>query len=99
MGSPSKQIQPQGARKGNAAGKVLLTFAAVDRRDRAVAQPRSRLMVLAPKTASEPNRQCRMHGGPPAGIPKGDQNAFEHGLYSTKTIAPSGVRLQRSFAR
>ena len=32
-----------------------------------------------------PNGRCRMHGGPSPGAPKGNQNAFKHGRYSTQT--------------
>jgi len=28
------------------------------------------------------NGRCRMHGGNSPGAPKGNQNAFKHGLYS-----------------
>ncbi|WP_409049830.1 HGGxSTG domain-containing protein [Sandarakinorhabdus sp.] len=28
-----------------------------------------------------PNGRCRMHGGKSPGAPRGNQNAFKHGLY------------------
>jgi hypothetical protein len=34
-----------------------------------------------------PNGRCRMHGGPSPGAPKGNKNAFKHGLYTAEAIA------------
>jgi hypothetical protein len=34
-----------------------------------------------------PNGRCRMHGGPSPGAPKGNKNAYKHGLYSAEAIA------------
>jgi hypothetical protein len=34
-----------------------------------------------------PNGRCRMHGGPSPGAPKGNKNAFKHGLYGAEAIA------------
>ena len=34
-----------------------------------------------------PNGRCRMHGGKSPGAPKGNKNAYKHGLYSAKAIA------------
>src|SRR5262249_55094576 len=31
--------------------------------------------------------RCRMHGGLSTGAPRGNRNAFKHGLYSAKAIA------------
>ena len=31
------------------------------------------------------NGRCRMHGGKATGAPKGNCNAFKHGLYSAET--------------
>src|SRR5258707_14990636 len=33
------------------------------------------------------NGRCRMHGGPSPGAPKGNKNAFKHGLYMAGAIA------------
>ncbi len=30
--------------------------------------------------------RCRMHGGNSPGAPKGNKNAFKHGLYSTDNV-------------
>jgi hypothetical protein len=32
------------------------------------------------------NGRCRMHGGPSPGAPKGNRNAWKHGLYSAAAI-------------
>ncbi len=32
------------------------------------------------------NGRCRMHGGKATGAPKGNKNAFKHGLYSKEAI-------------
>ena len=34
-----------------------------------------------------PNGRCRMHGGKSPGAPKGNRNAWKHGLYSAEAIA------------
>jgi hypothetical protein len=34
-----------------------------------------------------PNGRCRMHGGPSPGAPKGNKNAYKHGLYTADAIA------------
>jgi hypothetical protein len=34
-----------------------------------------------------PNGRCRMHGGPSTGAPRGNRNAYKHGLYSAEAIA------------
>jgi hypothetical protein len=31
-------------------------------------------------------KRCRMHGGPGSGAPRGNRNAFKHGLYSREAI-------------
>ena len=51
-----------------------------------------------------PNGRCRMHGGPSPGAPKGNKNAFKHGLYTTEAIArrrelSSVMRAMRTLAR
>ncbi len=33
------------------------------------------------------NGRCRMHGGTNPGAPKGNKNAFKHGLYGAEAIA------------
>jgi hypothetical protein len=33
------------------------------------------------------NGRCRMHGGPSPGAPRGNKNAFKHGLYTAEAIA------------
>ncbi|MFL6799234.1 MAG: HGGxSTG domain-containing protein [Xanthobacteraceae bacterium] len=33
------------------------------------------------------NGRCRMHGGPSPGPPKGNKNAWKHGLYSAEAAA------------
>ena len=33
------------------------------------------------------NGRCRMHGGLSPGAPKGNKNAFKHGLYTNEAIA------------
>jgi hypothetical protein len=33
------------------------------------------------------NGRCRMHGGTNPGAPKGNRNAFKHGLYTAGAIA------------
>ena len=33
------------------------------------------------------NGRCRMHGGKSPGAPKGNANAWKHGLYSTEAVA------------
>ena len=37
--------------------------------------------------ARDAKRPCRMHGGPSAGAPKGNQNAFKHGRYTAEAMA------------
>ncbi|WP_416909164.1 MAG: HGGxSTG domain-containing protein [Polymorphobacter sp.] len=32
------------------------------------------------------NGRCRMHGGTSPGAPKGNRNAWKHGLYSAETV-------------
>jgi hypothetical protein len=34
-----------------------------------------------------PNGRCRIHGGSSLGAPKGNKNAFKHGLHSAEAIA------------
>jgi hypothetical protein len=41
-------------------------------------------MSVAP---AMPNGRCRMHGGPSPGAPKGNRNAYKHGLYTAEAIA------------
>jgi glucans biosynthesis protein len=36
------------------------------------------------RTAAMPNGRCRMHGGTSPGAPKGNRNAWKHGLRSTE---------------
>lgn len=33
------------------------------------------------------NGRCRMHGGASTGAPKGNRNAFKHGLFTAEAIA------------
>ncbi len=33
------------------------------------------------------NGRCRMHGGKSPGPPKGNKNAFKHGMYTKESIA------------
>ena len=39
------------------------------------------------KSPAMKNGRCRMHGGKSTGAPKGNQNAYKHGLYTQKAIA------------
>jgi hypothetical protein len=39
------------------------------------------------RSPAMPNGRCRMHGGPSPGAPRGNKNAYKHGLYSAKAIA------------
>ena len=39
------------------------------------------------RSPAMPNGRCRMHGGKSPGPPKGNRNAWKHGLYSTEAIA------------
>ncbi len=32
------------------------------------------------------NGRCRMHGGKSTGAPRGNRNAFKHGLYTAEAI-------------
>jgi glucans biosynthesis protein len=38
------------------------------------------------RTAAMPNGRCRMHGGTNPGAPKGNKNAWKHGLYSREMM-------------
>ncbi|MFH1974657.1 MAG: HGGxSTG domain-containing protein [Pseudomonadota bacterium] len=38
------------------------------------------------KSPAMTNGRCRLHGGKSTGPPKGNQNAFKHGLYSRDAI-------------
>jgi hypothetical protein len=38
------------------------------------------------KSPAMPNGRCRMHGGKSTGAPKGNRNAWKHGLYSAEAI-------------
>ena len=43
-------------------------------------------------------RRCRMHGGAPgSGAPKGNKNAFKHGLYTKEALEER--RVLRAFMR
>jgi hypothetical protein len=51
-----------------------------------------------------PNGRCRMHGGTSPGAPKGNRNAYKHGLYSAETIARRSeiaelIRIARALTR
>ena len=51
--------------------------------------PRCGARTRSGKSCQSPamaNGRCRMHGGPSPGAPKGNQNAFKHGRYSTQHI-------------
>lgn len=37
--------------------------------------------------AIQGKRRCRMHGGKSPGAPKGNQNAFKHGRYTTQSLS------------
>ena len=39
------------------------------------------------RSPAMPNGRCRMHGGPSPGAPRGNKNAYKHGLYSAEAIA------------
>jgi uncharacterized protein YjcR len=39
------------------------------------------------RSPAMPNGRCRMHGGLSPGAPKGNKNAFKHGLYTAEAIA------------
>lgn len=38
------------------------------------------------KSPAMANGRCRMHGGKSTGAPKGNQNAFKHGMYIAEMI-------------
>ena len=38
------------------------------------------------RSPAMPNGRCRMHGGKSTGAPKGNGNAWKHGLYSADSI-------------
>jgi hypothetical protein len=50
-------------------------------------------------TGPEPGkRRCRLHGGAPgSGAPKGNQNAFKHGLFTREELA--WLKTVRDFLR
>jgi uncharacterized protein YjcR len=39
------------------------------------------------RTPAMPNGRCRMHGGTNPGAPRGNQNAFKHGMRSAEQLA------------
>jgi uncharacterized protein YjcR len=56
------------------------------------ASPRCGARTRSARTCRSPavrgKKHCRMHGGAPgSGAPRGNQNAFKHGLYSREAIA------------
>jgi uncharacterized protein YjcR len=70
------------------------------RAKRCGARTRSGKLCQSPAMA---NGRCRMHGGPSPGAPKGNRNAFKHGLYTSEAIArrlksSSLIRAARSIA-
>jgi uncharacterized protein YjcR len=38
------------------------------------------------KNGAMPNGRCRMHGGKGTGAPKGNRNAWKHGLYDARMM-------------
>ena len=47
---------------------------------------RGRLLVQSLPAPAMPNGRCRMRGGKSPGAPKGNRNAWKHGLYSAESI-------------
>lgn len=47
---------------------------------------KTRVGTLCQSSPVRGKRRCRMHGGTNNGAPKGNKNAFKHGLYSRKSI-------------
>ena len=48
------------------------------------AKTRKGTPCMAPAIAGK--QRCRMHGGKGSGAPKGNHNAFRHGLYSAEVL-------------
>lgn len=42
--------------------------------------------ATACQSPAMPNGRCRMHGGMSTGAPKGNKNAFKHGMYRKDTL-------------
>jgi hypothetical protein len=57
---------------------------AMHRSNRCLARTRSGKPCQSPAMV---NGRCRMHGGLSPGAPKGNRNAWKHGLYSAEAIA------------
>jgi hypothetical protein len=74
------QVTPGGSTKIMGLNLMLLD---IQNAPRCGAKTRSGKPCQSP---AMPNGRCRMHGGPSPGAPKGNQNAFKHGLYSAETI-------------
>jgi hypothetical protein len=62
-----------------------------NRRNQRHAKPADAPSTAMPSTDGQSpamkNGRCRMHGGPSPGAPKGNRNAFKHGLYTADAIA------------